>query len=670
MRATLNMQRRETMQRDIRPTPRPKKPPPSRKPGVLGQALSPNYLQDIEIEVNKKSDDGVEQEIVDVEPEMDEDPRISVARSKDDDEDDESSAPAEVKPIIPAFHPRKKLSAEDVRQPFPQPRPPSPGKAGKTLVAQQTAPANSFRNVAPSSYTAGTPRKQPMAPPDPHAFVKSPILPPVQSSTLNLGRVQQKTLKPLVSAPDVSNLKATEVSFSAPTEKVTPQFDLNREPEEEKLDLAFPRLSLDQRNVKLKNYFEFVLRKSIGICLHLQTVAWESPDEIDFTTETIASEFKADGRKIETEALETDKFNAVRKVFGISTARLTRSIRSGRLIGGVSSGKSSSYFYLTRDKQFVLKSLNQSELETFREILPKYVSHIDKYPNTFLPRFMALFRVTFPSANFFFLMTNNVFIQDVKMDVVYDLKGSTRNRKALESEKRPGKVPILKDIDFKENNRLLFLENGAFLSLKLQLETDTAFLEENNIIDYSILVGIHFMTAEEFARSQKVEEQKLVDRFTGEVEPNPFRSKFQQTMGGIWARSLEGRPLVETYYFGIIDVLQKYDLRKAVEGTVKSFRYDREKLSAVNPNLYARRFNEFLCNCFASTEEQARALGAETVDEPESTGTTLESSLNFPEDSFQSVDPETYNSEYPEIDYTNYQYNSNGDYTYNSQGYQ
>ncbi|GJP63592.1 hypothetical protein CLOP_g20661 [Closterium sp. NIES-67] len=67
-------------------------------------------------------------------------------------------------------------------------------------------------------------------------------------------------------------------------------------------------------------------------------------------------------------------------------------------------------------------------------------------------------------------------------------------------------------------------------------------------------------------------------------------------------RAIEDPLLGEAYevvlYFGIIDILQEYDVTKKVEHLYKSLQYDGHSISAVNPSLYARRFRSFIYATF------------------------------------------------------------------------
>lgn len=54
-----------------------------------------------------------------------------------------------------------------------------------------------------------------------------------------------------------------------------------------------------------------------------------------------------------------------------------------------------------------------------------------------------------------------------------------------------------------------------------------------------------------------------------------------------------------TMFFGIIDILQDYDITKKLEHAYKSIQYDPTSISAVDPKQYSRRFRDFIFNVFA-----------------------------------------------------------------------
>jgi len=51
-------------------------------------------------------------------------------------------------------------------------------------------------------------------------------------------------------------------------------------------------------------------------------------------------------------------------------------------------------------------------------------------------------------------------------------------------------------------------------------------------------------------------------------------------------------------YMGIIDILQEYNMKKKVEHTCKSMKYDPMTISAIEPTLYSKRFIDFLLKVF------------------------------------------------------------------------
>ena len=65
---------------------------------------------------------------------------------------------------------------------------------------------------------------------------------------------------------------------------------------------------------------------------------------------------------------------------------------------------------------------------------------------------------------------------------------------------------------------------------------------------------------------------------------------------------LVGEPIGEFYEvvlnFGIIDILQDYDISKKLEHAYKSFQYDPTSISAVDPRQYSRRFRDFILKIF------------------------------------------------------------------------
>jgi len=55
-------------------------------------------------------------------------------------------------------------------------------------------------------------------------------------------------------------------------------------------------------------------------------------------------------------------------------------------------------------------------------------------------------------------------------------------------------------------------------------------------------------------------------------------------------------------FFGIIDILQDYDISKKLEHAYKSMQYDATSISAVDPKLYSKRFRDFIFKIFVEDD--------------------------------------------------------------------
>jgi 1-phosphatidylinositol-4-phosphate 5-kinase len=89
---------------------------------------------------------------------------------------------------------------------------------------------------------------------------------------------------------------------------------------------------------------------------------------------------------------------------------------------------------------------------------------------------------------------DNLFSTNKEIHLRYDLKGSIIGRQELNQNHSLMKYDFgsfaLKDLDMDNHNRFLFVGDKKEKIVN-QLKNDTEFLRNNNIIDYSLLVGIH-----------------------------------------------------------------------------------------------------------------------------------------------------------------------------------
>lgn len=160
-----------------------------------------------------------------------------------------------------------------------------------------------------------------------------------------------------------------------------------------------------------------------------------------------------------------------------------------------SSGKSGSFFYYSYDNKYVLKTISSSEFEFFKSILEDYYFHILENYQTLLQRFFGLHSLKFNDVTMHFVVMNNCFNTNIKINYKYDLKGSTHSRLSrdpddVEYKNYDFNIPM-KDLDFEERKETFSLSQKEVESINYQIAYDAAFLSSKNINDYSLLIGIH-----------------------------------------------------------------------------------------------------------------------------------------------------------------------------------
>ncbi|XP_026189953.1 uncharacterized protein LOC34618003 [Cyclospora cayetanensis] len=321
-------------------------------------------------------------------------------------------------------------------------------------------------------------------------------------------------------------------------------------------------------------------------------------------------------------------FRRLREMFKIDKTMYIHSIGpeqvvSNLLLGSlaslselVSEGKSGALFYYTADGKFIIKTVSRESARGLRRLLPDYLEHFVKNPESLLSRFLGLHAVkhTFPrqgrlssAANrmrhkTYFLVMENLFHTPVPIHRRYDLKGSTYKR-SLALDNRADPTAALKDNDLeREGEKLLQIDIGPERAARLVdlLRRDSKFLMSHSLMDYSLLVGIYYSHKESRkALNPAVAFLPSFITYRRSVDARPHRFLPSSCSPlPFWRRDLcglashDGRKL---FYFGIIDFLTKWGSFKRSEHAVKAIQTcDGAGISCVNPSVYASRFVSFL----------------------------------------------------------------------------
>jgi len=320
-------------------------------------------------------------------------------------------------------------------------------------------------------------------------------------------------------------------------------------------------------------------------------------------------------------------FERVRTHYGISNESFIRSLVTTPPQGGaVGEGKSGMLFYFSVDRKFVLKTVKKEELHFFRYMLKQYTEHMTELqPHSLLPRFFALVKIKYNLKNpdgsagaektFRLVVMNNLFDCGPGINITqrFDLKGSTRNRHIPPEKQTPGRV--LLDLNWNEQGLKLCLgpqQKALFLA---QVKADAAFLRAQDVMDHSLLLGIH---EDDDAQFEQVAGQTELDAgmgvdaglLAGPLLPDSMHPRdgglvtaWQQHRGGVRAfdagtggpgARTASTPRREVYYCGIIDILQRFDAKKKLESAYKSIRFNKASISAIESKAYNERFVAYL----------------------------------------------------------------------------
>ncbi len=207
-------------------------------------------------------------------------------------------------------------------------------------------------------------------------------------------------------------------------------------------------------------------------------------------------QFQEGSAKMACKIFFAEQFDAVRKKCGVSE-RIIESL-SRCLKWDSKGGKTKSVFLKTLDDRLVLKSLSQTEVQTFLSFAPAYFQIMSEALFHELPSVIAKMLgfyqiiiknpVTGVEFNWFLLVMENLFY-DRAPTRIFDLKGSMRNRK-IQSTGEENEVLLDENmVEFIYENPLFAREHSKRL-LRASVWNDTLFLARQNVMDYSLMIAI------------------------------------------------------------------------------------------------------------------------------------------------------------------------------------
>lgn len=293
---------------------------------------------------------------------------------------------------------------------------------------------------------------------------------------------------------------------------------------------------------------------------------------------------------------------------------------------------------------------------------------------------LGLYRIQQGFSKIWILVFKNSLPHNVRIDFELDLKGrkpkpgkshSERGRKT--SEDNP-----IKDNEL--NRGLFFLNSDEQQFYCNQIKLDTEFLSSHNLMDYSLLVGVHVLTSDSTeesdvdsdnrysdstssqdtkkkkARHTSTEKLKKKSRHSSSEKSDDStrkskkngnytkKSKLRHTssertikseskqyterelrkLGGLLGKNCITNEK-EVYFIAIIDCLTSYVFKKRLANMFKTFVWDEATLSTVESKYYAFRFHKFMTtNLITEGEVSYDNIGFDDWESSESSSEQME----------------------------------------------
>ena len=299
----------------------------------------------------------------------------------------------------------------------------------------------------------------------------------------------------------------------------------------------------------------------------------EIPEKIRYA----GNDYKVSGYKCTAKIHSPQVFSHLRSMSGITNEMVSESfdvvsnLATLKSNSGNEGGRSASFFYFSNDRRFLIKTINRGEKKFFLQgLLADYHRHVIDHDDSLLSRIVGVFSFKFQdNTKSRVLLQINIFPK-VELIGIFDLKGSKLDRSSGRNSNGVVSIKsnvIYKDLDFLNTKKKIFLEEADVQKLKISIFKDSFFLNQHNIIDYSLLLGISY-------------------DYSNQVRP--------------FVGSGSDRGLY--FYAGIIDYLQTYNTFKQLEAFSKNLlliNVPKEDISVISSDQYSDRFSSFLCSILA-----------------------------------------------------------------------
>ncbi|CAF0974600.1 unnamed protein product [Rotaria sordida] len=344
---------------------------------------------------------------------------------------------------------------------------------------------------------------------------------------------------------------------------------------------------------------------------------------------------------IEISSLAPTVFYQLRENIGISNENFRQSFFQNNLKDFTNPGKSGSLMYKTYDDLFILKTLRDYEARLLIQILSGYHLQLTQRVTIF-NRYIGLYCIRLQGSvstiNIFIVIMLNTFTPSLKINEIYDLKGSKINRNSMGTLSLE-KFYHLKDMDFRDLYPFgIRIPTNIYSKLKIIIDNNTKVLKKLNIIDYSLILGIRhldmsedemiyrlptggisallhlndrlgLMSMEKFLPN--IQSSNLTNNLTSlsysylkplemiqeKIDMNLYYNNDSIAHATLPIPGIINKTNQRVYiYLTLIDMLQTFDSCKLLDHTFRKLTNHSKHLeySVIDPEAYAKRMNQFL----------------------------------------------------------------------------
>lgn len=313
---------------------------------------------------------------------------------------------------------------------------------------------------------------------------------------------------------------------------------------------------------------------------------YETPAKRDKTQEISVGDEKV---------LEDTRFQEIRKLYGVKddflegdNVNLEEAERD--------SGGQHAIITRTKDAKYIVKVMSDVDWTSLHEQLAAYTDHLKQYPQSTLPRFFTAFKRKTDTRRWaaMFNWMSGDRVAEKTSTKIYDLKGTscsvTAGDRLVRMNFDDEKTPTMKDLNFVQNAMFLHTSPEARQGILDQLTLDTEFLKSKGLMDYSLILRVQVVGQCD---------RDALEKVCGGLRSDGSKlyQTFFQEQKGYHVTMDDKSKLMYTYEFGLIDVLQPYNVKKSFANFIKAIKCgSAEERDTVDEKAYQKRFVNYFSN--------------------------------------------------------------------------